>query len=422
MKILFGAQFYTPSIGGVQEVMRQLAEAMVRQGHDVTIATAFDANRDFDVLNGVKIKQFAVTGNLANGLAGDVDAYQEFAVQGEFDLLMVMAAQQWSFDALWPVLDQMPNTRKVFIPCGFSGLYDPLFADYFQDMPGILAKFDHLVFHATEYRDIDFAKQHGLEHFSVIPCGASLAQFDVATDTAFKSRHGLEQDAFVFLNVGSFTGLKGQLEVVRAFDQLQLPPHKRAALILNGNVISAGGSEGGFVGRLFSVLLSRGPFYLLSVIKKRLYSVPRMCAKLAERINRQQPDKKVIITDLEREELTQAFLNADLFVFASNIEYSPLVLFETAAAGTPFLSVDVGNSPEIAEWTQAGIICPSWVDAEGFTRVDVKELSGQMGKVMAQPEQLATLGAAGRKNWEQRLNWPDIALEYEKIFIALVGK
>jgi hypothetical protein len=42
-----------------------------------------------------------------------------------------MAGQQWSFDALWPVLDEI-KARKVFIPCGFSALYEPHFRGIFQ--------------------------------------------------------------------------------------------------------------------------------------------------------------------------------------------------------------------------------------------------------------------------------------------------
>jgi len=203
MKILFGSQFYTPSIGGVQEVMRQLAEELVASGHQVTIATAALPSRDFDMLNGVKIREFDVSGNYASGMVGEVREYQEYVLTEGFDLIMVMAAQQWTFDALWPVLDQLSGIRTVFIPCGFSGLYDPVFADYFRKMPEILAKIDHLVFHATKYRDIDFAKEHGLANFSVIPCGASEKSFNVDTDYAFRSRNGIKGDSFLFLTVGS---------------------------------------------------------------------------------------------------------------------------------------------------------------------------------------------------------------------------
>ena len=89
-------------------------------------------------------------------------------------------------------------------------------------------------------------------------------------------------------------------------------------------------------------------------------------------VGRQGSNKRVVVTDLPRADLVQAYMNADLFVFASYVEYSPLVLFESAAAGTPFLSVPVGNAAEIASWTGGGVICPALQDEQGYTKVDPK--------------------------------------------------
>lgn len=421
MKILLGSQFYTPSIGGVQEVMRQLGEELVLKGHDVTIVTTSDPARDFDVLNGIKIAEFDISGNFASGLVGEVEKFHEFVINEKFDALMVMAAQQWTFDALWPILDQIPNTRKVLIPCGFSGLYDPLFKKYFERMPDILNKFDHLVFHSTKYRDIDFAKNNGIEHFSVIPCGASHAVFSVEKDLTFRSRHKISKDDFLFLTVGSFTGLKGHKELLKAFELLNLPEGENATLILNGNVVSSNmGGTKGLVKKLINLIKTRGISYLiekgLSKFKKEAATIPEMAAELTANT----PNKTVIVTDLERAELTQAFMNSDLFVFASNIEYSPLVLFETVAAGTPFLSVSVGNSPELAKWLKAGIICPSEVNEAGYTIVDERVLASEMQKLMKQKDRLQRLGEEGRENWKNSFTWKTIAEKYEKIILDLV--
>lgn len=38
MKILFCVEFYYPSMGGAQEVVRQLAERMAAYGHEVCVA------------------------------------------------------------------------------------------------------------------------------------------------------------------------------------------------------------------------------------------------------------------------------------------------------------------------------------------------------------------------------------------------
>jgi glycosyltransferase involved in cell wall biosynthesis len=127
-----------------------------------------------------------------------------------------------------------------------------------------------------------------------------------------------------------------------------------------------------------------------------------------------------LLVDLPRSELVQAYLNSDLFVFASNVEYSPLVLYEAAAAGLPFLSVPVGNAEEIARWTDGGEICPAPQDDRGYTRVDPAVLAEHIGRLAADPKRLEALSKQGRKNWAERFTWERITDQYEMVFNRLV--
>jgi glycosyltransferase involved in cell wall biosynthesis len=421
MKLLFGSQFYTPSIGGVQEVIRQLAEKLVSRGHQVTVATSRSVERNFNTLNGVAIKEFNISGNYATGMQGNVDQYHQYIIEEKFDVIMVMAAQQWTFDALWPLIGEFSKTRVVFIPCGFSGLHDPIFAEYFNCMPTILAKIDHLIFHSTDYRDINFAKEHNIKNISIIPCGASKEDFSVSKDDGFRKRHKIRENSFVFLTVGTFTGIKGHLELIKAFAKMEIAHKNNATLILNGNTLSPFNSGAGhFLHKIRSTIKTRGIIYLLKLLIKKFLMPQDSIKKIAEKINGKNNNKNVLITNLERIELIQAFINADLFVFASNIEYSPLVLFETAAAGTPFISVSVGNAEEIAKWTKAGIICDSIVDEKGYTRVDDHILAMKMFEMMENPELLTRLGTNGREQWLSQLNWEEVSLRYEEVFLKVV--
>lgn len=420
MQILLGCQFYAPSVGGVQEVIRQLAERLVLRGHQVTVATAKLQTRDFDTLNGVFIKEFDITGNWVSGMIGDIREYQEYVQEGNFDIVMIYAAQQWTFDALWPVLDKIISA-KVLIPCGFSGLYEPGYKKYFQQIPDILCKFDHLIFHASKYRDIDLVREHGIKAISVIANGASEIEFNVPPDSKFRAQHGIPEQSFVFLTVGSFTGLKGHKELSDAFARMQLPENQHATLILNGNEVQR--LERGVrdnLNKLVGLIKTHGLLYTLNQVIKKIFGSNVSLKEVAETINKSNFNKLALVTDFPRSELTQAFMAADLFVFASNVEYSPLVLFESAAAGTPFLTVDVGNAVEIAEWTEAGVVCSSRVDAKGYTRVDEEVLAKSMATLMQQKDMLDTLGAAGRQNWSERFSWEKIIVQYEQLFYQLI--
>ena len=97
--ILLCCEQYPPSVGGVQEVMRQIAERLAAMGHRVTVATSRHPERGQDVIrNGVRIVSFAVSGNAVKGLSGDIGEYQSFLRNSDFDAILIKAAQQWTFD------------------------------------------------------------------------------------------------------------------------------------------------------------------------------------------------------------------------------------------------------------------------------------------------------------------------------------
>jgi glycosyltransferase involved in cell wall biosynthesis len=287
----------------------------------------------------------------------------------------------------------------------------------------------------------------------------------VPKDPTFRRRHNIPEDSFVFLTVGSMTGVKGHKEIAEAFSRL-LSGRRNVTLLLNGNpppapavvvtqpaadgrkgsqAIAATGKALGFLGgrvrrvsglawRSFGVLRREG----LAGIKGRIYSLAAIQLEAAGRIHwlphnmrkagdpirywteraNRQPHKQVLKVDLDRKELVQAYMNADLFVFASNIEYSPLVLFETAAAGTPFLSVPVGNSEEIARWTGGGVICPAPKDDRGYTRADPVQFAAEMKRLMDSPALLKELGSTARARWEEQFSWARIADRYEAILLG----
>jgi glycosyltransferase involved in cell wall biosynthesis len=167
------------------------------------------------------------------------------------------------------------------------------------------------------------------------------------------------------------------------------------------------------------VLLKLGLGWVLRLFG---YSVVETLDQVIRRINSGKADRKARLVDLPRNELVQAYLNSDLFVLASKIEYSPLVLYEAAAAGLPFMSISVGNAAEIARWTGGGIVIDAPMDARGYTQVDPGQLCREMARLIAHPELLAKLGRHGRRSWEHRFTWDKIAALYEQVFEDVVRR
>jgi glycosyltransferase involved in cell wall biosynthesis len=435
MKLLFCCESYWPSRGGVQEVMRQIAERLATGGHDVSVATSARADRATDIYNGVRIHSFNVSGNLVTGMRGDLDGYRRFLTEFDGDAILIKAAQQWSFDALWPVLDRI-KARKVFVPCGFSSFFEPAFNDYFKRLPDILRRFDHLIFYAERYRDIDFVRANGITNFSIIPNGASEAEFGRyrRQDGRLREELNIPATDLVFLTVGAPTSAKGHEIVNEAFAQADLGGQS-ATLILNGNwsVGRFGLHRVRSVFQLFfkPVTLRKGIQLFrergIKAVVDRLFPKPPKRRSKMEAVSDRSSDKTdgvviaaqaqktVLRLDLPRDKVVDAFFESDLFVFASKVEYSPLVLFESAAAGTPFLTVPAGNASEIVSWTGGGWLCPADRDNRGYITVSPAVLAREIEKGVRAPDHLRKLGEAGRQAWFDRFTWAKIAKSYERI-------
>ena len=293
------------------------------------------------------------------------------------------AAQQWASDAAFDLIGQLPYAT-LLAPCGFSGLYQRPYRGYFEALPAVLRRYDGLVFHGGRYRDIDFARRHGVDG-TVIPHGVSTSEFGVPV-TGFRSRFAIPADEPLVLTVGSHTGLKGHREVVRAFRRTRLGPGTLAIL---GNRVR-GGCE-------------------------------RSCRALATRVNIVNRGRlRVLVEEVPRDVIVEALFDADLFVLASRIEASPTVLYESFAAGTPFVSADVGNAAELVESTGAGVVVETAHDSSGYAHPSIESLARAIDELIADPASRERMGSAGRAAWKEGFTWDAIAARYEAAYMGAI--
>lgn len=388
MKILLTVESYWPSRGGCQEVVRQLAWRLAERGHDVTVATSADPARAEESIDGVRVVGFAISGNAVSGYRGDTRAYVDWVRACGADVMLNYSAQVWPTDLLLPVLPEL-EARKVLVPCGYSMLRVPRYRDYYARLPGLLQGYDTLVHLSDVYRDAEFARAHGLSRTVVIPNGCGADEFDPVPSIDIRRRLGIAPEAFLVLHVGSHTALKGHGDCLRIFRGARL---RDAHLLLVGNDV-----PGGCGGR---------------------------CRVRAWLANGSPPDilrhSRVTVADLEREAIVAAHHAADLFLFPSNVECSPLVLFEAAATRTPFLATDVGNVAEIARWTGGGEVLPTTVDSVGLAHVDVAAGAARLRELWRDRAGRERMGQAAHAAWRARFTWETIVADYERLFVELV--
>lgn len=392
MRILHTVPHYEPYVGGMAEVVGQISRELVKKGHEVTVATAFHSERFEKEIDGVNIEAFRIEGNATVGIRGEYRRYREFLLQGHFDIIANFAAPQWTSDLMLPLLDKI-TAGKVFIPTGFSPLFNPAYTPYFTLLASLMKKYDRNIFTGREYRDFEFACRAGVEKTCIIPNGASAVEFLREYTINIRTQLGIPQNHFLILHVGSFTGLKGHRETMEIF---QRAPITNTTLLMVGNRVD----------------YAYGEVEMCQEAVCRFMAAPE----------RQLDHKRMVITSLSREETVMAFKDADLFLFPSNMECSPIVLFECMAAKTPFLTTDVGNAKEIIKWSAGGQVLPTYIDALGFSHALLLEGAALLAQMVQDQDSRFQMAAKGFAAWQESFRWDNIARQYEQLYQEISAK
>ena len=444
LKILHTVESYSPNVHGMQEVVRQLSELLAARGHEVHIATQSHPHRPRDsVLGSVRVHSFDLSGNSVTGIRGSSDEiarYQALILDSNFDVITNFAAQQWATDLAYSCLPRFTGA-KVFVPTGFSMLYDKEYEWYFKQMPEWLDRYHKVIYLSENYRDSNFARRHNKQNGTVIPNGASEEEFATAANTSVRESLNIPANHTVFLLVGQHTGMKGHREAIALFDRLEL---RHSTLVIVGDNLSdpqhAGQhnihrvSYGTKVRRvrktkdkLRSTLRRLGVFRLLRRLSlaDRLVGLPQRCPNCClaaqEHFHKdplwKKQNKQLIITSLPREQLVSLYKTADWFLLPSRIECSPIVLFEALAAGLPFFSTDVGTCHELANLSGAGFILPTNT-SNGFSHLDIDASALYVNHILSTCDHVA-LRIKARDFFANGYTWGSISEQYESLYLTL---
>ena len=318
MKILLTVELYNPHKGGAEKVVEDLAKGLVEKGHDVTVATTYMKSRKSGNVGGVKIEQFKIKGNQATGIRGrkkEIERYRELVLGGGFDVVFNYTAQSWPTDLTLPLLNEI-NAVKILAPVGYSRLTSARYKMYFNTLPVYLSRYDKLVYHSDIYQDKIYGDENGLaEKAVVIHNGALKSEFvdngkiDVLRELGIKTK-------YLLLNVSHHNFAKGHMFSIRAFRKMN---RDDATLLIIGDRFASRGWR-----RLAHFFLDYIYCFVSSLLDSRI--------KLAN--------------DKNREFAISAYKSADLYLNGSMLECAPLVMYESFASRTPFITTDVGNVRE----------------------------------------------------------------------------
>ena len=366
MKILLTVEFFWPNVGGAEMVVERVAGGLVALGHDVHVATSADPDRVGTSRAGVSIHEFDVSGNEVKGLRGDVQSYREFLRSFECDVMVNYAAQSWSTDIAMQELGRTAARHRVLAPCGYSGLSTLprrlAYRRYFTRLPARLRQYGLLIYHSGSFRDADFGRRHGIEHFVVIPNGTDYEELSMGP-SGFRRESGLGSGPLV-VNVSNHYRLKRHDRYFSLAEKLS----ERAQFVLIGRDPASTGQSCG-----------------------------RRCAARAR-------SGAVRLFDGARSQVLSALRDADVVVLTSGSEVAPLVLLEAAAAGTPWVAFDTGVVREVQG---------------GMAVSDQDQLESAVARLLDDDLERQRLGGEGREFASTR-SWNAIVKVYEGALQALV--
>jgi glycosyltransferase involved in cell wall biosynthesis len=360
LRVLATVERYAPAIGGAERVVQRVAEGLAALGHEMHVLTG--GPREETELNGVHVHRLPISGNEARGIGGESSAVLDTIASVAPDLVFNYAAQTWATDCCFALLEHVHRPRMVLAPCGFSGLGKRRYRRYFEAMPARLRRYDALILHSAVYQDWKFATAAGAERIAIVPNGADApAQRDAPAGEGTNER--------LVVTVGSHVLSKGHASFASAIGELS---HDRE---LTGVIVAP---------ERHGLDALRG-CQLTCSLRARRGSIRLIDGSAAEAV-------------------TRTLAAADLFLFTSRVECAPLVILEAMAAGTPWVSFDVGNVTELA----GGVVAQSRRELLDASR---QILSG------ARPE----LAHEGRSAWEANHRWEDVVRRYESTFADVLN-
>ncbi len=371
MNILHTVHRYHPFTGGSEEVVRQLSEKLVSLGHTVTVATTPSRERISKEYNGVHIVEFNCSGDIVSGINGDSSAYLEFLRSSKFDIMMNYGAQIWCTDLVFDIAPQL-SMKKVLIPLGYYRLNDPRYTEYFRSMPDILRNYDAVVYLSAISPDKEFADKHNLTNGHIIPNGTDLNEFLFTPKGEFRKKHGIG-NSFMVLNVSNHSDVKNHPFFWKC---VECAKDEGVTFVLIGNSLKSG----------------------MKKWLRECYSVCKMKGIL---------HKTLVLENVPRREVVQAFVDADLFLFTSAFECSPLVMFESFAAKTLFVTTDCGNVKDFTD-------CIHIFKNE-------KEARAIINQSMNNPKLIAEKIDRAFEYVKNSLNWDTITFQYETLYLSLLG-
>ena len=340
MRIAYICQFYKPVIGGVEEVIRELATRMVKEGHEVHVFTS-----DFDKTKRIKLKEETIDGVHVHRFPY-LFALTQFApfwpsllwrFKGKFDVIHVHVFGH-PFTFIGSLLAKTSKTPLIITThCPWTDKFRTPLTKFFlffsYNLNRLSFKWADKIIAITPWEISSIKKYGGSgDKIVVIPNGVNSFLLKKIEINNFKKKYDIKGKMVLFF---------GRFNVTKGPDKLAIAGREIVQTRKDIYFVFVGPDEG-----------------IKSEVKKIISNQENML--LLDPIR----DRKLVA------EMYQA---ADIYVLPSYREGLPLTLFEAMASGLPIVASPVNGVPYEMEEPKNGFFV-DYGDIEGLKRAILKIL------------------------------------------------
>lgn len=323
MNITFIAESYYPSMGGVENVTKYLAEGLAKKNNNVTIITTKNDYADYEEINGVCIKRFDLKKNKFKKYYGEIDEYINYILNRNDDYVIFECSETITTNLLLPYLKQIKGKKILHVhgcyglklkPFNFSNNLIKAIGNFYNYIywnayyyPYFLSKYINDFDATISLSSIDSSK----EYFDKYYKGKRYILGNAAENIFFENKKetNLNYDFKTkkyFLSVANYNIIKNQIGILKQF--------KKSESKKNYDLVFIGSKKNTYCKKLLKIKE-----------KMKLYNV-------------------YILYGLSRENIVDIMKNSFIYLIGSSLEEFSISLIEAMASGIPFISTNVGNA------------------------------------------------------------------------------
>lgn len=370
LRIAQVAPFYYPQHGGVETVVKEYSERLVKRGHEVHVFTTDGGFRDprFEEINGVKVyRSLRIPYPVLKPLS-PAPLFPLKLLEADVDLIHVHANKYFSTD-MGALIAKLRGLPLVY--SSHAGTFGQSFVGRLHNQTaGRIALSADVVVCVSNYEK-GLIESSGIpvKRFEVLPNGVDRDKFKVQSS---KFKVAIDNSKFMVLYVG------------------RLSPHKGIDTL----IVSA------------SLVLRNIPDV------KFVIAGPGESSNLKSQTSNLNLDDHFVFTGEVLEEEKIALLKkADVFVLPSRSEAFGITVIEAMAAGCPPIVSDIPALTEIVSNGRTGLVFP--VD-------DEKALSNSIIKLLSNQSLHQDISKTAKKAVQEKYDWEKIIDRLEDIYSGLV--